>query len=420
MHELAVGGDDVGADEVVAGEAVLAHQPADAAAEREAADAGRGDEAAGRREAVRLRLVVDVGPDRAAADVGDAGRDVDAHLAHRREVDDHAVVAGREPGDAVRRRRGPRAAGRCSARSRPPRSRPPRPRTARPAPAGRSSNIPFQMRHASAYPSSAGREDLAADCSRSSWTVASPITGEIVALIPGPPIFDRVAWEGVVRGRSLQPLSGDLRRPTARACNRRGAQPRRAASSIRSPAPRRTARRRLEIAARASATSAQRPSVWRDPAAAFGLAEHRQRLVEHGARPRRARPRTSSRSARPPERARKPPPVAGAPEQLARVLELALGLLVARRRPCRRSPRPVSAMPIAAAVVERAAQLERRAAARRARPRARPRRARGTRAARARSRGPRASTARQNGARPRRELARPRDVAARRARSRPG
>ncbi len=100
--ELPVGGDDVRADEVVAGEPVLAHQPADAAAEREAADAGRRDEPAGRGETVRLRLVVDVRPDRAAADVGDARVRVDPDVPHRREVDDEAVVGRREPGDAVR------------------------------------------------------------------------------------------------------------------------------------------------------------------------------------------------------------------------------------------------------------------------------------------------------------------------------
>ena len=69
VDELPVGRHDVGADEVVAGEAVLAHQPADPAAERVAADAGRRHEPAGRRQPVGLRLVVDGGPGRAAADV---------------------------------------------------------------------------------------------------------------------------------------------------------------------------------------------------------------------------------------------------------------------------------------------------------------------------------------------------------------
>ena len=60
-----------------------------------------GDEAAGRGEAVRLRLVVDVGPDGAAADGRAARLGVDAHAVHRPEVDHDAVVARREAGDAV-------------------------------------------------------------------------------------------------------------------------------------------------------------------------------------------------------------------------------------------------------------------------------------------------------------------------------
>ena len=74
MQEPAVGGDDVGADEVVAGKAVLPHQPADAAAEREARDAGGRDEPAGGGEAELLRLVVDVAPDGAGADERARGR----------------------------------------------------------------------------------------------------------------------------------------------------------------------------------------------------------------------------------------------------------------------------------------------------------------------------------------------------------
>ncbi len=101
VHELSVGGDDVRADEVVACEAVLPHQPPDAAAEREAGDAGGGDEAARRGEPLGLRLVVDVGPHRAAADGCPSGGGVDADAVHRGEVDDDPVVAGREARDAV-------------------------------------------------------------------------------------------------------------------------------------------------------------------------------------------------------------------------------------------------------------------------------------------------------------------------------
>ena len=101
VDEPAVRRDDVGRDEVVARKAELPHRPADAAAEREAGDAGRRHEASGRREAVRLRLVVDVRPDGAAADHRTARGRVDPNAAHRPEVDHDAVVDGREPGDAV-------------------------------------------------------------------------------------------------------------------------------------------------------------------------------------------------------------------------------------------------------------------------------------------------------------------------------
>jgi len=40
MQHLAVGGNDIGGGQVVAGQAVLAHEPADTAAEGEPADPG--------------------------------------------------------------------------------------------------------------------------------------------------------------------------------------------------------------------------------------------------------------------------------------------------------------------------------------------------------------------------------------------
>src|SRR6266508_886797 len=91
----------VGADEVVARETELAHRPADAAAEREAGDAGRRHEAAGRGEPVRLRLVVDVGPDRAAADGRPASGGIHPNAVQLREIDHDPAVRGREAGDAV-------------------------------------------------------------------------------------------------------------------------------------------------------------------------------------------------------------------------------------------------------------------------------------------------------------------------------
>jgi hypothetical protein len=61
VDEAAICGHEVGCDKAVAGEAVLAHQPADAASEREAADPVD-DEATGRRFVCQC-LVVDIGPD---------------------------------------------------------------------------------------------------------------------------------------------------------------------------------------------------------------------------------------------------------------------------------------------------------------------------------------------------------------------
>src|SRR6478752_932806 len=51
-HQASLGGDHVGGDQVVAGQAVERGQPAVAAAEAEAADAGGGDPAAGRGHTV--------------------------------------------------------------------------------------------------------------------------------------------------------------------------------------------------------------------------------------------------------------------------------------------------------------------------------------------------------------------------------
>ena len=100
-HEAAVGGHDVGAHEVVAGQALLAHEPADAAAQGEARDAGGRDEAAGGREPEGLRLGVEVLPQQAGLGDDAAGAGIDAGALHHREVDDDAL-GGREAGDRVR------------------------------------------------------------------------------------------------------------------------------------------------------------------------------------------------------------------------------------------------------------------------------------------------------------------------------
>ena len=84
-HEPAVGEHDLGREQRVDRQAVVAHQPADAAAEREPADAGVRDLAGGHGEAVLLGRGVELAEQRAAADAdhGALGVDVDARSAPR-------------------------------------------------------------------------------------------------------------------------------------------------------------------------------------------------------------------------------------------------------------------------------------------------------------------------------------------------
>ena len=98
---LTVGGDQIDRLQVVARQAVDAREPADAAAEGEAADAGVRDRPAGRGQTERLRLPVDVGPQRAAGDPHRRSRRIDMHTAHRREVDHQRTVGDRSSGHVV-------------------------------------------------------------------------------------------------------------------------------------------------------------------------------------------------------------------------------------------------------------------------------------------------------------------------------
>ena len=78
-HDTLAGrGDDLGPDQVVAGEARRARQPADPAAERQAADAGVAERPADDREMMRPGRRVDVLPERPALDPDDPRRRVDA------------------------------------------------------------------------------------------------------------------------------------------------------------------------------------------------------------------------------------------------------------------------------------------------------------------------------------------------------
>ena len=80
---LAVGRHDIDREEVVDRETVLAHQPADATAEREPGDAGVAHDSAGGRQTVRLRLAVDVAPQSTTLHPGRSVGGIDAHGPHR-------------------------------------------------------------------------------------------------------------------------------------------------------------------------------------------------------------------------------------------------------------------------------------------------------------------------------------------------
>ena len=90
----AVGEDDVGLDQVVDREPVLAREVADAAPQGEAADAGGADDPRGRGQTVLVRRGVDLRPGAAAADAhGARGSAIDLDSLHEGEVEHDAVVA---------------------------------------------------------------------------------------------------------------------------------------------------------------------------------------------------------------------------------------------------------------------------------------------------------------------------------------
>ncbi len=100
-HEPSVGGHELGADEVVAGEAVLALQPARAAAEGEAGDAGGRHAPSGGCQAMRGRRAVELGPGGAAADAGHAALGVDGDVGHVAHVEHEPIVDQRPARDRV-------------------------------------------------------------------------------------------------------------------------------------------------------------------------------------------------------------------------------------------------------------------------------------------------------------------------------
>ena len=94
VDDAAVRRDHRGGTKRIAAEAVLAAKPAEPAAQREARDAGFGDDAAGSRQPVRLRGRVEIPPSGATADTGPAR--VRVHLT-RCDIADRSTTSEPSP-----------------------------------------------------------------------------------------------------------------------------------------------------------------------------------------------------------------------------------------------------------------------------------------------------------------------------------
>ena len=97
----AVGHHHVGGPQVVERKAVLRHQPAESAAERQAGDPCAPDDAAGRRESMQLRLAVEFSPEHAALSAHRTRGGIHVNALHRRQIDHQAVVDRRPARDIV-------------------------------------------------------------------------------------------------------------------------------------------------------------------------------------------------------------------------------------------------------------------------------------------------------------------------------
>ena len=98
----AVGGDDLGREQVVAGQANAASEVADPAAEREPPNAGRGDDAASGGQSVGVGCVVECSPRRSTLSPRRPAFGINLDRLHARQVDHDRVVCGAEAGNAVR------------------------------------------------------------------------------------------------------------------------------------------------------------------------------------------------------------------------------------------------------------------------------------------------------------------------------
>ncbi len=99
--DAAVGEHDLGLEQVVDGQPVLAREIAVAAAERQPGDAGRRDDAGRHRQPVGAERAVDLALRAAGLDAHGPARRVGIDPLHGRQVDDQPAVAAAEPRPVV-------------------------------------------------------------------------------------------------------------------------------------------------------------------------------------------------------------------------------------------------------------------------------------------------------------------------------
>ena len=96
-----VGQHDVGLDQTIDGEPVLAAQIAVTAGKREASDAGGRDDAKRHSQSERVRRVIDLSGQAARGDPRSLGRRIDPYALHHRKIDNETIIDAAEPGSIM-------------------------------------------------------------------------------------------------------------------------------------------------------------------------------------------------------------------------------------------------------------------------------------------------------------------------------
>jgi hypothetical protein len=100
-QEVTLSRDQIDGEEVVTGQPVLSHQPAESATEGKTRDASRGDQTPRGCQAEDATLTVKLAPRRSSLSPDGAPGRIDANPFHGGEVNDHAAVDKRSPRNIV-------------------------------------------------------------------------------------------------------------------------------------------------------------------------------------------------------------------------------------------------------------------------------------------------------------------------------